>query len=197
MQGLPLVEGMEVAAWRRSVRSTLLAERTQLSVREHAVRNATLLAFAEEALRSIVPSGLHSCVGVYWPLAGEPDLRPLWAGWREQGITIALPVVLSRREPLLFREWNPETPMQASRFGIMEPQAGDTAQPDVLLVPTLWYDRANYRLGYGGGFYDRTLQPTTPRPTTVGVSFALGALETIYPQPWDVPLDRIVTENGC
>ena len=133
----------------------------------------------------------------YWPMYGEADLRPLATGALGDGVEAALPVVVDPDGPLEFWRWDAATML--SRDGawhIPIPAERIPVQPEVLLIPTLGFDTAGYRLGYGGGYYDRTLAAMSPRPLAVGVAYELGRLETIHPQPHDIPLDLIVTETG-
>jgi 5-formyltetrahydrofolate cyclo-ligase len=99
------------------------------------------------------------------------------------------------KAPLEFRAWQPGVRLESGVWGIPVPADGEVVWPDVLLVPLVGFDRLGYRLGYGGGFYDRTLAAMPRRPTTLGVGFALGAIETIHPQQHDIPMDAVITEQ--
>jgi hypothetical protein len=123
-------------------------------------------------------------------------LRRLVADALAAGAKAALPVATEKQRPLEFRAWRPGTVLVKGRWNIPIPAEPSLVEPTVLLVPLLGYDRAGYRLGYGGGYYDRTLARMNPRPLTIGVGYELGRLETIHPQPHDIPLDAIVTEAG-
>ena len=180
----------EVAAWRKQTRRELLAARAALPVDEHRSRSAHIRDNVIACLRG-APARV---VGAYAAMRGEVDLLPVLASLPEQGIAVALPVVPGPGQVLRFRAWRPGEPLCAGSFGVLEPCGGEWVAPDLLLVPVLGYDAAKYRLGYGGGFYDRTLS-VAARPAAIGVGFSLGRLATIYPQAWDVPLDRIVTER--
>ncbi len=103
-----------------------------------------------------------------------------------------LPVVIGKDQPLRFRAWQPDTVMQAAGFGTSVPSAGEWLTPTVLLIPLVGFDEAGYRLGYGGGYYDRTLAALQPKPRTIGIGYAAGKLATIHPQPYDGKLDSIV-----
>lgn len=132
-------------------------------------------------------------LGVYWPLAGEPDLRPAYAELVEGGVRLALPVVLERDAPLGFAEWVPGEPTVADSMGIAVPaELRLVARPDALLIPCLGFDGRGYRLGYGGGFYDRTLEQD-PRPRTLGIAYACQQMAFEVGE-YDIPLDVIVTE---
>lgn len=137
-------------------------------------------------------------VAFCWPLAGEPDLRPLIADWvRDYPQTVfALPVVIDRAQPLAFRPWQAGAAMVTDRFGIPAPAAGDFVRPDVLLIPLNTFDAAGYRIGYGGGFFDRTLAALSPPPLAIGIGFELGRVADTLPQAHDVPMDWLVTEAG-
>jgi 5,10-methenyltetrahydrofolate synthetase len=133
----------------------------------------------------------------YWPIKGEPDLRPVLADLHRAGVTIALPVVESRAAPLVFRRWTPETRLVRGDWNIpVPPPDAATLVPDIALAPCLGWDGACYRLGWGGGYFDRTLAALTPQPKTIGIALSAARLSTIYPQPHDIPLDLILTEDG-
>jgi 5,10-methenyltetrahydrofolate synthetase len=123
-------------------------------------------------------------------------VRPLAERLRAAGATLALPVVVAPGEPLLFRIWHADAPLVAGPFDAAHPSEGPAVVPDVVIVPLLGFDAAGYRLGYGAGYYDRTLAALRPRPLALGVGFACGRLPTIRPQPHDIALDAIVTEDG-
>lgn len=132
----------------------------------------------------------------------EPELQPLLAQWVEDdGIDISLPVVAQPDSPLQFRLWTPETPMHAGAYGIQEPQGPAAPLPDVVLVPTLGYTRQGDRVGYGKGYYDRTLaalKKQNHKFTTIGIAWACGDLseENYIPAAHDIKLDSILTDKG-
>jgi 5,10-methenyltetrahydrofolate synthetase len=109
----------------------------------------------------------------------------------------ALPVVVDAGAPLAFRAWTRETPLVADRYGIPTPASGEFVTPDLILLPLNGFDGAGYRLGYGGGYFDRTLAALRPRPLAVGVGFEINRLASIDPQAHDQRLDWIVTEAGA
>ncbi len=139
-------------------------------------------------------------VAAFWPMADEPDLRPLLTQWTEAGMTVALPVVRERNAPLAFLPWTPEAELRAGPYGIQEPVAGPELLPDVVLVPTLGYTEQGDRLGYGGGYYDRTLAALRERGhafTAIGIAWSCGELDPGYvPAPHDVQLDAVLTQDG-
>jgi 5,10-methenyltetrahydrofolate synthetase len=132
-------------------------------------------------------------LGVYWPLAGEPDLRAAYAELALAGVRLALPVVMERNAPLAFTEWKLDEPMLADEMGVAVPATlRFLERPPALLIPCLGFNAEGYRLGYGGGYYDRTLE-RPPRPHTLGIAYS--NQEARFPHaPHDVPLDVIVTE---
>jgi len=152
----------------------------------------------DEALRA--GQDAPSRVAAFWPMEDEPDLRPLLEQWFENGISISLPVIVAASAALEFRLWRPDTTMQAGRYGILEPQSGVAPPPDIILVPTLGYTAAADRLGYGGGYYDRTLAALKADGhtcTTIGIAWSGGLLNEDYrPAEHDVRLDAILTPDG-
>ncbi len=133
-------------------------------------------------------------VGVYWPLAGEPDLRATYAELAKAGVQLCLPVVMERDAPLSFVEWTPGEPMIPDEMGVQVPaELRFVARPPALLIPCLGFNDEGYRLGYGGGYYDRTLEQS-PRPHTLGIAYS--NQQAVFPHaPHDVALDVIVTET--
>lgn len=141
-------------------------------------------------------------IAAFWSMDDEPELQPLLAQWVEDdGIDISLPVVAQPGNPLQFRLWTPDTPMQAGAYGIQEPQGPVAPLPDVVLVPTLGYTRQGDRVGYGKGYYDRTLAALKAQNhafTSIGIAWACGDLsqEGYEPAAHDVRLDSILTDKG-
>jgi 5,10-methenyltetrahydrofolate synthetase len=135
-------------------------------------------------------------VSAYWPFRGEPDLRDLMATISADGGRCALPVVVERHRPLVFRQWSPGQPLQRGVWNIPVPADGAEVIPDVVIAPVVGFDPRCYRLGYGGGFFDRTLAALPARPRVLGVGYSAAAIPTIYPQPHDIAMDLIVTEDG-
>ena len=136
----------------------------------------------------------RTAVAGYWPLPGEVDLRPLLVGLIEQGHAVLLPETPPRGQPLIFRHWTPGAAMVAERFGTMRPE-GAVGVPDVLLVPLLAFDARCNRLGYGGGYYDRTIAGL-PGVRTIGCAFAVQQVDAVPVLPHDRALDAVVTERG-
>ncbi len=182
-------QAVDVARWRKVERERLIAARLALTAQYRAEQTQLIT----HALDHHIPDATDTIVGAYWPIRGEPDLRQwMRVRWHE-GLRIALPVATALGEPLQFREWRPDAPMQQGLWKIPFPAEGPVVQPTVILAPVVGFDPARYRLGYGGGFFDRTLQRMTPPPLKFGIGYCVAEIPTIYPQPHDVPMDRIVT----
>ena len=178
-------------AWRRELRRAMVTRRAALSAATHDTLSACIVDHVLAALPA--PAVAAFC----WPIKHEPDVRPLLAAWARNGVRTALPVVMATEQPLAFREWTPETPLAADRYGIPTPTAGEWLTPDLILLPLNGFDAAGYRLGYGGGYFDRTLAALVPRPLAVGVGFEINRVDSIRPEAHDQRLDWIVTENGA
>ena len=133
-------------------------------------------------------------VAGFWPIGDEIDIRPLLHALHDRGHKIALPVTPRRGEALTFRAWQPGGVLVAERFGTMRP-IGEQVVPDMLLVPLLAFDAAGGRLGYGGGFYDRTLS-ALPGRFRLGCGFAAQQVDVVPIGPYDMRLDAVATENG-
>jgi len=180
-----------VQAFRKAKRTELLERRRALDVDD---RKRYAMALTERLLAA-VDLRPFAVLGFYWPIRGELDLRGIARGHIEAGGAAGLPVVVAKNEPVEFWSWEPTTAMQRGFWNIPVPHARHCVTPDVLVIPLVGYDAAGYRLGYGGGFYDRTLAALTPRPFCIGVGFDDSQLATIHPQPHDIPMNVIVTER--
>lgn len=169
---------------------------TRLQAASEPAHSAPLGARMLDALKHY---GVAS-VGFYWPLAGEFDARPaisLWLGASEAR-TASLPIIKERGVPLEFHAWSPTTPMKIGHHRIAEPTSGQVVIPELLLVPCVGFDADGYRLGYGGGYYDRTLAawPGARKPVTVGIAYEACRTDALRREAHDIPLDLIVTEAG-
>lgn len=191
--GEALDDPREVARWRKAERERLIAARLAVPAAERA-EVAEAVAGELERLVEIAPG---TVVSAYWPFRGELDLRGWLGRVIGRGGRAALPLVVARGRPLVFREWRPGARMERGVWNIPIPSAENPEiVPNVVVAPLVGYDPGCYRLGYGGGFYDRTLA-AIPRPRLViGVGLPLAELRTIHPQPHDVPMDVIVTGAG-
>ena len=181
-----------VAQWRKAERERLIAQRLSLN----AATRADYARQIGEALHALIgnPGGL--IVGAYWPFRGEPNLLVWFEGLRARGADIALPVVVAKKTPLVFRLWQEGEMLARGVWNIPFPAEGKQVQPDMVIAPVVGFDAACYRLGYGGGFFDRTLATLPESTIAIGVGYAQAAIPTIHPQPFDISMHHIVTENG-
>lgn len=188
MDGAGVEPRLDKRAERKLQRARLIQTRAALVDREQ--REAALQQRVRDWLRQ---ADVHA-LGFYFPTRGEPDLRPVIADWLafDAARTAALPVMAAAL--LEFRRWTADAPMQAGGFGIPVPAQGHAVQPECLLIPCLGFDPQRFRLGYGGGYYDRTLAALAPRPIAIGIAFEASRIDTIDPQPHDVQLDAILTD---
>ena len=182
----------ELSAWRKSERTRLLRERSGLAEDVLADWRSRIDTHIERSF----PDLLHGVLAFCWPYKNEYDVRHLAAALRRRGATTAMPVVMAPKTPLIFREWHPGVKLADGPLGIPYPVDSREVQPDQVLLPMLGWDGAGYRLGYGGGFFDRTLASLAKRPRVIGVAYEQAYLKTIRPQPHDIPVDFVVTERG-
>jgi 5-formyltetrahydrofolate cyclo-ligase len=181
----------QIFAWRKEVRARLIADRLSI---DPANRRQYADKIALHLSRFIEPLPKRT-VSFYWPFRGEPDLRPLMQTVVEGGGRCALPVVVEKKAPLVFRLWKPGERLAAGIWNIPIPADGADVLPDIVVAPVVGFDNAGYRLGYGGGYFDRTLATLPNHPLTIGVGYSAAAVSTIYPLPHDVPMEAIVTER--
>lgn len=183
----------DVMRWRKAERARLIAERLAIPSRARRELSEAIARGLAEAIGE--PAGL--IVSTYAPFRGEPGLSALIESVLARGGRHALPVVIERGRPLVFRLWAPGEPLERGTWNIPQPPAQAPAVlPDIVIAPVVGFDPACYRLGYGGGFYDRTLAAMPKRPRVFGIGYSQAAIATIYPQPHDVRMSAIVTEEG-
>ncbi|MBL8359751.1 MAG: 5-formyltetrahydrofolate cyclo-ligase [Rubrivivax sp.] len=177
---------------KKTLRRQLQAER-QAMVDRHQ-RSVHL----QEVLRVWLVGRPEHTIGAYWPIKGEFDALPALYRWSEaeDRRRIGLPVIDRESKQLRFHVWYPGCPMEEDAYGIPKPKDTEAFEPLLLLVPCVGYGPGGLRLGYGGGFYDRTLAALRPRPITIGVGYSHGYVPWLKPEPHDVPLDAILTDEG-
>ncbi|MFZ1660408.1 MAG: 5-formyltetrahydrofolate cyclo-ligase [Paracoccaceae bacterium] len=186
-----------IARWRKLERERLRAERMLLRQEQRSTIAEALIAELDRYLEDALGDPEGRIISGYWPIKGEPDLRPWLASMIERGATVALPVVVVPSSPLVFRRWTPETKMERGNWNIPVPPAdSQELVPEIALAPLVGWDSRGYRLGYGGGYFDRTLASLSPRPHVIGVGLQSAHIGTIYPQPHDIRMSAIVTEAG-
>lgn len=187
---IPRTVGSETA--RRHARNTLLEWRRSMAPQVRRAADAAIAARVDALLSS--SGDERATVGVFWPVRGEPDLRAAMARWHQAGRIIALPrVPAAAAGALEFGRWRPDSTMRVAQFGIPVPEPFEPVQPTLLIVPCVGFDRRGYRLGYGGGYYDRTLA-RHPVPA-IGVAYDGCELGRFVPAAHDHPLAAIVTET--
>ena len=182
----------EIRNWRRQRRAELIAQRVALDDIRRRGMNVAISAHIEAGFALL--AGMT--VGFCWPHQGEFDARFALRHFRGRGATAALPVVIAKAAPLQFRAWWPGAPMMSGAYDIPIPDATALVVPDAAIVPLNGFDARGYRLGYGGGYFDRTLAAMSPPPLAIGVGYESARLATIYPQPHDIAMDFVVTEAG-
>jgi 5-formyltetrahydrofolate cyclo-ligase len=182
----------ELSAWRKNERARLLRERSILAEDVLAGWRSRIDIHIERTFPDLV----HGVLAFCWPYKNEYDVRHLAAALRRRGAKTAMPVVVAPKTPLIFREWHPGVKLAAGPLGIPYPADSPEVVPDHVLLPMLGWDADGYRLGYGGGFFDRTLAALARRPRVIGVAYEQACLRTIQPQPHDIPVDFVVTERG-
>ena len=187
--------GARMATVQKSAfRRRLMAERRSMPDREERVERLG------EALRLWLAGRAETLIGAYWPIRGEFDPLPVLGEWlaRERGRGVALPVIDPVTDAMTFHAWWPGCPMVSDRYGIPMPDGTERVAPQLLLVPCVGFGPGGVRLGYGGGYYDRTLgaMAAADRPATLGIAFAHGWLPTVAVLPHDIALDGILTEDG-
>lgn len=195
--GVDPEQARDVARWRRAERVRLRAERQGLGVEARGAVGAALSGHLRDLLADRFGDMRDRVFSAYWPIKGEPDLRPALAALHQAGVHVALPLVEVKAAPLVFRRWTPETKMVRGDWNIpVPPPEAEAVLPEISLAPVMGWTEGAFRLGYGGGYFDRTLAALAPRPFTIGIGLQSARLATIFPQPHDIALDVILTENG-
>lgn len=189
---MPAPEWPEVKRWRKAERPRHIEARLGVAVDARLAMAARIA----EGLDQVVGNATGKMVSLYWPFRGEPDLRPWLASLRDRGGKSALPIAIELGRPLIFKTYAPGDKLERGVWNIPIPAAGREVTPDIVIAPLVGFDAAGYRLGYGGGFFDRTLAALPKKALVIGVGYEIARIPTIYPQPHDIPMDRIVTEAG-
>jgi 5,10-methenyltetrahydrofolate synthetase len=180
----------EIKAWRRDARQKLLGARAAIAapVREDLSRRLI------DRLRPVLKNR-PAPISFYWPIKAEPDLKPLMRELDAAGIAVCLPVCIKLGEPLTFRRWTKGAQMERGFWDIPVPADPTEVEPKTLIAPIVGYDGLSYRLGYGGGFFDRTLAKFGDAAEAIGIGYSMFRLATIHPQPHDIRMAAIVTER--
>ncbi|MDD5175132.1 MAG: 5-formyltetrahydrofolate cyclo-ligase [Sterolibacterium sp.] len=181
---------------RPALRRAKIAAREALPPAQHRNLSQAIDTHLANLLQRCQPRVLGFC----WPFRAEFDCRPLVIRLLETGVRACLPLAETAETSLKFRAWRKDSEMLIDRYGIHFPAAGELLTPDVLLMPVNAFDNAGFRLGYGAGYFDRTLAELAANglhPLAIGVGFELARVASINPAAHDIPLDAVVTENGA
>jgi 5,10-methenyltetrahydrofolate synthetase len=192
------MDNSEQAQQKKALRATLIEQRNQLPDRQE---RSDLL---QRVMRIWLVGRPDLVIGAYWPIKGEFDPLPALHRWKEDGELldqpqprrIGLPVVNKETGTMTFHAWYPGCPMEEDAYGIPKPKDTEIITPTLLFAPCVGYAAGGYRLGYGGGFYDKMLASLEPKPFAVGLGFGMGFLPDFEPEPHDQPLDAILNDHG-
>jgi 5,10-methenyltetrahydrofolate synthetase len=184
---------------KKALRAALIEQRNQLPDR-HLREN-----LLQRVMRIWLVGRPDIVIGAYWPIKGEFDPLPALHRWKEDGELldqpeprrIGLPVVNKETHTMIFHAWYPGCPMEEDAYGIPKPKDTEIIVPTLVFAPCVGYGPGGYRLGYGGGFYDRMLASLSPKPLAVGLGFGTGFLPDLEPESHDVPLDAILNDYGA
>jgi 5,10-methenyltetrahydrofolate synthetase len=193
------MDNSEQALEKKALRAALIEQRNKLPDRR--LREDLL----QRVMRIWLVGRPDIVIGAYWPIKGEFDPLPALHRWKEDGELleqpeprrIGLPVVNKETRTMTFHAWYPGCPMEEDAYGIPKPKDTEIIIPTLVFAPCVGYGPGGYRLGYGGGFYDRMLASLTPKPFSVGLGFGMGFLPDLEPEAHDVPLDAILNDYGA
>lgn len=183
---------------------TIEEAKAALRIKAHAARasldhqeRAEAARAASEHFFNEIPLQASDVVAAYWRIRDELDCQPILVRLMDSNQTVVLPVVLGPELPLELRVWEQGAALYEAGFGTLAPSdLAPHAVPDVIIMPLLGFDKLGTRLGYGGGYYDRTLAGLARKPRLIGLAYAAQELDEIPREPHDIPLDAIITENG-
>ena len=181
-----------VPAWRKARREELISARLAIPADTRTAHSDAIAAALDRELDDVA----GKAISLYWPFRGEPDLRPWMERVTARGATCLLPIVIEKAKPLIFKSWKQGEKLDRGIWNIPIPAEGREMLPDIVISPLVGFDPRLYRLGYGGGFFDRTLAAHPGKPLVIGVGYSSQHIATIHPQPHDIPMTRIITEKG-
>lgn len=182
----------DLTQWRKIQRAELLNRRQSAPIADRQRWNDTVTTLLQQGF----PILKDMVIGFCWPYKAEFDARFAIRFFRDLGARAALPAVVEKNAPLQFREWRPEVPMTPGVFDLPVPENTEVLIPDALLIPPVGFGEQGDRLGYGGGYFDRTLAALDPSPLKIAVGFEISRIPTTYPQPYDILMDFVITEIG-
>ncbi|NDW08006.1 5-formyltetrahydrofolate cyclo-ligase [Jiella pacifica] len=188
-------EGLDdgVIRWRKIVRPRLIEMRAAIRANDRKRMDDVI----RTRLSGLLATMQGRIVSIYWPMKAEPNLIPWVKNSLPSELAFALPVVIKKGAPMEFRSWSPGESLIRGVWNIPIPEHGASLVPDIVIAPVVGFDKRGYRLGYGGGYFDRTLAVLARKPYVIGIGYAQAAIETIYPLKHDIPMDVIVTEQSC
>jgi 5,10-methenyltetrahydrofolate synthetase len=186
------MQGEALKNWRKSERERLISSRLAIDGDTLERWRRRIDGYLERSFPGLAGKRVAFC----WPIKNEYDARHFAKTLRERGALTALPVVVAPKTPLKFREWHPGVELAKGPLDIPYPVNSPEVLPEAVLLPMNGWDPQGYRLGYGAGFFDRTLASLAKRPVVIGISYEHSRMDTIHPQPWDIPVDYLVTERG-
>lgn len=185
----PAARPADIAIWRKAERERLIAARMALSQEARQLLGTRIAARLDQVIGNVAGKK----ISLYWPFRGEPDLRDWMATVDARGGTCLLPLVVAKGQPLRFRAWKAGDPLDRGVWNIPFPANGPELLPDVVIAPLVGFDAGCYRLGYGGGFFDRTLAEMAEKPLVVGIGHDLQQIASIFPMAHDIAMDVIIT----
>ncbi len=184
----------DVMRWRRGERERLLAVRQSIDAAERAALDHRITDHLTDLLGDL----RGTTVGLYVPIRGEPRLTRFARSIVAGGGRCALPVVVERNRPLIYRTWSPGQRLVPGIWNIPCPdESAETVVPEIMIAPVLGFDSRGFRLGNGGGYFDRTLAIRNDSPQVIGVGYERLRIATIYPQPHDIAMTLVLTEDGA
>ena len=178
--------------WRKQQRAELIAQRMQISNSDRTLWNQAITHFLIQGF----PILQQYAVGFYSAYKGEYDPMPVMEHLNACGTVLALPEVIEPGQPLIYRKWWPQVSIKKDRYGLSVPCDTEAVLISAVMIPMVGFDDQGYRLGYGSGYFDRTLAAMTTHPLTIGIAFEQQRIATTYPQSHDIPMDFIVTERS-
>lgn len=179
-------------SWRSAERARLIGARLDGLTQEERTRHAGEIS---RRLVTVLGPVAGKAISLYWPFRGEPDLRPLIDRFTDEGATCLLPIATRLGERLTFRSYQSGDRLVRGLWDIPVPEGGERMEPDIVIAPVVGFDRRLYRLGYGGGFFDRTLESLGPSALAIGVGYDSQAIPTIHPHRHDIPMAIIITQS--
>jgi 5,10-methenyltetrahydrofolate synthetase len=195
--GVDPQQALDVARWRKATRRQLRDDRLKHAIEERVEKARALASHIDRLILRKFGNIPGQIISGYWPIKVELDLRVWMENKHRLGARVALPVVEVPSTALVFRAWTPASRMERGHWNIPVPSpTSEKLTPELARAPLVGWDPGGYRLGYGGGYFDRTLAVLTPRPFVIGVGLQSSKVDTIFPQPHDIRLDAIVTETG-